>query len=103
MCGLSLVKAGGCLTAVASLVVKPGLLERRAAVVAHTLSCSQARGIVLHQGSNPCPGSGRQILNHWTTSKVPTLCFNKIASDSDLTAEALESQKSYSWETRSQD
>ena len=58
---------------------------------------------VLDQGSHPCPGSGSQILNHWTTRKVPTLCFNKIASDSDQIAEALESQQSYSWETRGQD
>ena len=29
-----------------------------------------AHGIFLHQGLNPCPLHGRQILNHWTTREV---------------------------------
>ena len=37
-------------------------LGHRSVVVAHGWSCSSARGLFTDQGSNPCPGPGRQIL-----------------------------------------
>ena len=40
-------------------------------VVAHELSCPEACGIFLDQGSKPSPGMARQILNHWTTREAP--------------------------------
>ena len=38
-----------------SVVVAPGLQSLGSIVVAHALSCSEACGIFLGQGSNPCP------------------------------------------------
>lgn len=42
------------------------------AVAVHRLNCLGACGILLDQGSNPCPCIGRQAPNHWTTKEVPT-------------------------------
>ena len=39
-------------------------------------SCTRyVRSWFTDQGSSPCPCTARWILNHWTTSKVPTLLF----------------------------
>ena len=38
----------------------------------------QAHGIFLEQGSNLCPCTGRQILNHWITREVPHLFFTSV-------------------------
>ena len=43
--------------------------------MAHGLSCSVAREILLDQGSNPCPCIGRRILNHCATREVPGETF----------------------------
>ena len=71
---LSLVAASGR----PSLVVVPGLLTAAASCcrawalgawasvgVACALSRSMAFGIISDQGSNQCPCTGRQVLNHW--------------------------------------
>ena len=64
-CRLSLVVVHRLLIEVASVVVELGLYGTRTpVVVAHGLSCSQARGIFAHQGSNPC-------LLHWQADSVP--------------------------------
>ena len=44
-------------------------------VVAHRLSCSKACGIFPYQEFNRVPCTGRQILIHCITSKVPALWF----------------------------
>ena len=44
-------------------------------LVAHRLSCSEARGIFLDHGSTSVPCLARRILNHWTTGKAQCLWF----------------------------
>ena len=39
-------------------------------VAEHGLSCRTACGVVLDQGSNPCPLHWQVIPNHWTTREV---------------------------------
>ena len=86
--GYSLVVVHRLLIAVASLLwgtgsMAPGLQEfwpvgstaRAHFVVVHGLSCSAACGIFRDQSSNPCPCTGRWILNHWTTMEVPVSHF----------------------------
>ena len=64
-CRLSLVVVHRLLIEVASVVVELGLYGAwTPVVVAHGLSCSQARGLFAHQGSNPC-------LLHWQMDSVP--------------------------------
>ena len=63
--GAALVAAHGLLIAVASLVAERGLEGAWASVVvAHRLSCSEARGISLDRGLNPC-------VLHWQADSYP--------------------------------
>ena len=59
----------------ASVVVACGLQSTGSVVVAHWLSCSAACGVFPDQGSNPCPCTDRQILNHCTTREVLIVLF----------------------------
>ena len=54
MQGLSLVVVHRLLIAVASLVTERGLRSTGSVVEAHGLSCSEACGVFLEQGSNLC-------------------------------------------------
>ena len=63
--GSSLLLELRLLNAVASLVLECGLEGVWASVaVVHGLGCSTARGILLDQGSNPCP-------LHWQVDSLP--------------------------------
>ena len=73
--GYSLVAAWWLLIVVLSLVWRTGSRHTGSVVVAHGLSFSMTRGIFLHQGLNPCPLIGRQILNHWTIREVQQWIF----------------------------
>ena len=54
------------------LVVARGIFIVASFVAVGGLSSPAACGIlVLHQGSNLCPGIRRQILNHWAAREVP--------------------------------
>ena len=48
----------------ASAVAAPGLVSTGSVLVAQGLSCSEACGIFLDQGSNPCP-------LHWQADSLP--------------------------------
>ena len=76
--GCSLAVVPELLLAVVSLVAEHELQGEQASVAAaHGPSHSAACGIFPDQGSNPCPCTGRLILNHWATRKVPAPSFNR--------------------------
>ena len=60
----SLVVGHGLWGAGLSVVAAPRLQSTGSRVVAHGLSCSAARRILLDQGSNPCPP-------HWQVDSLP--------------------------------
>ena len=77
--GYSLVAVCGLLIAAASLVAEHRLQGIEASVVVVPgLSCPEACGIFLDQGSNWCPQyqTGRRILNHLTTREVQGPSFD---------------------------
>ena len=56
-----------------SVVVARGLLSTSSIVVVHGLSCSSACGILLYQGSNPCPLDSQvdsYLLYHQGSSEI---------------------------------
>ena len=53
------------------------------------LRCSEACGIFLDQGSNPCPCIGSWISIHWTTREIPLPPLNLLLS------QILQAQQSY--------
>ena len=79
--GDSLVAVHRLLLAVASLVSEHGSRASRlqwlwhvgSVVAAHGLSCPGARRILWTRDQTRVPCIGRQILNHWTTRKVPEI------------------------------
>ena len=56
-----------------SAAVARGLQSTGPAVV-HLLSCPEARGVFLDQGSSRCPLHCKESLNHWTTQEAPHSC-----------------------------
>lgn len=62
---------------ICSVVVAPGLKSSVSIVVVHRLSCPEARGIFLDQGSTHVPCISRQSLIHCLTRKVLCHCFDK--------------------------
>ena len=53
------------------------------------VSCSEACGIFLDQGANPCPYTGRWIFIHCTTREIPLLPLDLLLS------QILQAQQSY--------
>ena len=57
-----------------------GILGCRLSSWAHRLSCPMACGIFLARNQIHVTFIGSQILNHWTTRKVP-FCFNQLRTE----------------------
>ena len=53
-------------------------LERRVAVVAHALSRSRARGIVLDKGANPCPTVAGRFSTTGPLAKSPHCILTRL-------------------------
>ena len=75
-------QALGC---VGSVVVVPGLESTGSGVLEHGLSCSEACGIFLDKGSNPCP-------RHWQVSCQEDPCFSAFCLYVEIHFYAFEGQ-----------